>query len=154
MPPMRVVPAFDEIENGKRSLALRCEVVFGKQLAFERCVEALAHRVIVTIADRSHRRRNAGFSAALSKGDRRVLRSLVRMVDDRLRIAPIDRHVERIDDQLFAHMISHRPAHVELRVFFGRRASGTNAKRGSLCNRQDYRASKRSAARSSRRVFG
>jgi len=35
---------------------------------------------------------------------------MIGMMDNGFRFAPIDRHVERIDDELFAHVISHCPS--------------------------------------------
>ena len=51
---MRVVPPFDEPEDGHPGLDPRREVFAIKQLAFERGEETLTHRVIVTVAHRTH----------------------------------------------------------------------------------------------------
>ena len=106
---MRIVPRLDEVEDGGFGLALRSEAMLNEQLAFERGVKALTHRVVVAIAARTHRGANAGGFAAKSESDRRVLRSLIGMVNDSERFTPIDRHVERVDHELFAHVIRHRP---------------------------------------------
>ena len=46
---MRVVPALDEVEDA--AAASRCVLKrAGQQLAFERSVEALAHRVVVAVS--------------------------------------------------------------------------------------------------------
>ncbi len=42
--------------------------------------------------------------------NRRVLRALIRVVNDSERLASKDGHVECVDHELFAHMVSHRPA--------------------------------------------
>ncbi len=50
VPTARVVPPLDESEDGKLRLARRREALAVKQLAFERRKEALAQRIVVTIA--------------------------------------------------------------------------------------------------------
>lgn len=109
MAPIRILPALDEVEDRKRCLALRLESVLPEELALESSVEALAHCVIVAGANGTHRHRDAGFTAPLSKSDRGILRSVIGMMEDRFRSSAIDRHVERIDDELFAHVVRHRP---------------------------------------------
>ena len=52
---MRVVPTFDEIEDGHLCLGLGLEVAAVQQLAFQRGEEAFAQGVIETVADRTHR---------------------------------------------------------------------------------------------------
>jgi hypothetical protein len=46
----RIVPAFDEVEDGEARVGLRAEAVAIEQLALERREEALAERVVVGIA--------------------------------------------------------------------------------------------------------
>ena len=70
---MGVVPAFDELEHRDARLELRAEAVAIEKLALERGEEALAHRVVVRVADRPHRGPHVGFPAALAEGDRGVL---------------------------------------------------------------------------------
>ncbi len=48
---MRIVPALDEVEDRKRCLSLRLESVLHEKLALESSVEALAHCVVVAVAD-------------------------------------------------------------------------------------------------------
>lgn len=81
-----------------------------EKFAFKRCVEAFAHRIVVAVSDRTHRGSNARFFAAHPECNRGVLRPLIRVVHYTGRFAPIDRHVERIDDELLTHVVSHRPA--------------------------------------------
>jgi hypothetical protein len=52
---MGVVPALDELEHGHAGLGLGFEAAAGEQLALERGEEALAHRVVEAVADRTHR---------------------------------------------------------------------------------------------------
>jgi hypothetical protein len=71
MPTVRVVPAFDVLEDGQARSGLGREAVAIEQLALERGEEALAHRVVVRITDRSHRRPDAHQLAATPEGERR-----------------------------------------------------------------------------------
>src|ERR1700686_2983508 len=73
MQPRRVVPAFDEAEAGDLRRGLRRKAAAFEQLAFEGREEALAHRVVVGVADRSHRWPHAGFLAAFAECQRRVV---------------------------------------------------------------------------------
>ena len=100
MSAVRIVPGLDEAENGHARFGLRLEAAARQKFAFERCEEAFAHRVVVTIRNRSHRRANIGFLAAQSERKRRVLRALIGMMDHADGIALVNRHVERIDDDL------------------------------------------------------
>src|ERR1700722_5145059 len=110
MPAMRVVPAFDELEHRDFGVSAGREAPTDEQLALKRSVEALAHRVVVAIPNRTHRRPDACFPTTLPEGDRRVLRSLVGVVNDAGRIAPVNRHIQRIEYELGAQVIRHGPA--------------------------------------------
>jgi len=70
---MRVVPALDEIEDRHARLGLGLEGSPVEQLAFEGGEEALAHRVVKTVAHRTHRRPHPGLLAALAEGKRGIL---------------------------------------------------------------------------------
>ena len=76
MTTVRVVPAFDELEDRHLRVGLRLETVAVDQLTFERREEALRHGVIVAIADLSHRRSHTHQPAAFAKGERGVLTGL------------------------------------------------------------------------------
>ena len=52
---MRVVPGFDEVEDGHASLDLGAKRLLVEQLALKRCEEALAHRVVIAVGHRAHR---------------------------------------------------------------------------------------------------
>src|SRR5438093_6254622 len=69
----RVVPAFDEVEDGAARVGLGAEAFAIEQLALERREEALAHGVVVGIAHTAHRRPDAGLATATAEGERRVL---------------------------------------------------------------------------------
>jgi hypothetical protein len=96
VPAVRIVPALDEVEDCQRSLALRLEAMLHEKLAFKRAKETLAHRVIVAVSDGSHRRPYSGFFTAQAEGNRRVLCSLIGVMNDALRPSTPDRHVERL----------------------------------------------------------
>src|SRR5437879_13434315 len=106
----RIVPAFDEAEDGEARVGLRAEAVAMEQLALERREEALAHGVVVGIAHTTHRRPDAGLATAPAEGERRVLAALIRVMNHRGRSALCDGHVERGQDELSAKMRFHRPA--------------------------------------------
>src|SRR5712675_1051948 len=61
----RVVPAFDKGEADDLRLGLRRKAATFQQLAFEGREEALAHRIVVGVADRSHRRPHTGTSGPM-----------------------------------------------------------------------------------------
>ena len=100
MPARWVVPSFDELEACDAGFSLCLELPTIQQFAFERCEEALAHGVVIAIANRSHRWTNTHFFAAQAEGHGCVLRSLVAMMNDAIRFALRDSHVHRVDDQL------------------------------------------------------
>src|SRR5207302_1943673 len=77
----RIVPAFDEVEDGEARVGLRAEAVAIEQLALERREEALAHGVVVGIAHTAHRRPDAGLATAPTEGERRVLAALMRVMN-------------------------------------------------------------------------
>ncbi len=74
---MPVVPALDELEDGELRLGMRTEGRAIDEFTFECREEALAHRVVVAIADRPHRRTDTGLLAASPERDRGVLRAAV-----------------------------------------------------------------------------
>jgi hypothetical protein len=51
--------------------------------------------IVEAVADRTHRRTHTSLPATLAKGDRRVLRPLVGMVDHLGRLARPQRHIEK-----------------------------------------------------------
>src|SRR5258708_28580544 len=73
MPPVRVVPAFDEVEDGHAGLDLGREATAVQQLALEGRKEALAEGIVVGVAHAPHGRPDARLAAAEPKGDRGVL---------------------------------------------------------------------------------
>jgi hypothetical protein len=47
----RIVEAFDELKDSHPRLVVRSEATPIDQLAFKRCEETLAHRVVVSVTD-------------------------------------------------------------------------------------------------------
>lgn len=111
VPSVRVVPAFDELEDRHPGLVSRLEPGPLQQLAFERPEERLAHGIVVAVPDGPHRGPDPRLLAAMAEADRGVLTALVRVVDHVLRLSLVQRHRERRDDQLRPKMRLHAPAH-------------------------------------------
>ena len=73
MPPVRVVPALDEVEDGHPGLGLGGEAAPVQQLALEGGEETLTEGVVVGVAHAPHGRPDTRLAAAEAKGDRGVL---------------------------------------------------------------------------------
>ena len=106
MASVRIVPALDELKDSELCLGMRAKGGPIDQLTFECREEALTHRIVEAIADRV----NAGLLAASLDRDRCVLSTLVRMMDDISRSPLLQSHVQRVEHELGAQMICHRPA--------------------------------------------
>ena len=87
------------------------EGVFFQQLTFQRCKEALRHRVIKAISDRSHGWSYPQFPAAIAEGDRGVLDALIGVMDDLMRASLCVRSVQRVQHQVGSEVILQRPPH-------------------------------------------
>ena len=111
MTPPRVVPPFDEREHRRPRLGVRRPLRAVEQLALQRREEALGHRVVEAVADRTHRRRHAPFLTAGAEGQRRVLAALVGVMDHRRRSALLHGHLQRFGHQRRAQVRCHRPTH-------------------------------------------
>src|ERR1700693_5391816 len=72
----RIVEALDERERRMARLDLCLELAAIEKLAFEGGEEALAHGIVVCVADRTHRGAYAGVTAAVTELDRSVLAGL------------------------------------------------------------------------------
>src|SRR5437667_6488677 len=93
-----IVPAFDEVEDREARVGLRAEVLPIEQLALEGREEALAQRVVVRVADRTHGRPDAGLATPLAEGHRGVLAALIRVMNDVRRPTLRDGHIQRGQD--------------------------------------------------------
>src|SRR5262249_39058410 len=107
---VRVVPALDEFEDGQARLNLGVEALAIEELALERREEALTERVVVRVADGSHRRPDAHLAAALAEGERRVLAALIRVMNDVDRAALREGHVEGLEHEFGPEVCGHCPA--------------------------------------------
>ncbi len=112
----RIVPAYDELEAGHASLGLGAEFTPFEQLAFERGEEALAHGVVVGIADGPNRRADAGILAAQTECHGCVLRPLIAMMDEVLQSPLGDGQVHGVDHELRLQIVAHRPPHDATRL--------------------------------------
>src|SRR5215471_856523 len=65
-----IIEAFDEGERRIARLGLCLEPAASEKLALERGEEALAHGIVVCVADRTHRGAHAGVTAAVAELDR------------------------------------------------------------------------------------
>ena len=77
MAPVRVVPALDEVEDRDARLIVVTETSSIEQLAFQRGEEALAHRVVIAITARAHRRSDSGMATPYPELDRGVLAAVI-----------------------------------------------------------------------------
>src|ERR1700687_762532 len=100
MSPARIVEALDEFEDGHARFGLVLEATPIKQLAFKRGEEALRHRVVVGVSDRSHRGANTRLPTSFAELDGSVLRALIRMVDDAAPPPLPERHIEGVEHHL------------------------------------------------------
>ncbi len=96
---MRVVPALDEVEGRETRFGQGAEAVLVKKLAFERGEEALTHGVVVAVSNGSRGGTNPCFLASKAERDRGVLCLLVGVVNDVLRLAAAERHIQVVEDQ-------------------------------------------------------
>ena len=94
-----------------RGLGVRRPPRAGEQLALERREEALDQRVVETVADRTHRQLHAPLLTVGAEGQRRVLATLVGVVDHRRRSALLHGHLQRLGHQCRAQARRHRPTH-------------------------------------------
>jgi len=70
---VQIVEALDEGEHCASRLGLRLEPAALEQFAFEGREEALAHGVVIGIADRTHRGSHTGLTTAVAELDRGAL---------------------------------------------------------------------------------
>ena len=105
-----IVEAFDERERRIARLGLRLEAVPREKLAFEGGEEALAHGIVVCVADRTHRGAHARVTAAVTELDRGVLRTLVGVMDHACGSPRQKRQVQSVKYQLRGERGGHRPA--------------------------------------------
>jgi hypothetical protein len=74
-------------------------------------VEGLADGIVIAIADASHRDLDPGLGAPFGEQHRGELAALVGVMNEAgVGATSGERHLERVDDELGAQMVGHRPA--------------------------------------------
>ena len=101
---MRVVPPLYELEHRLLRLFTGSHPHPIDEFALQGGEEGLAHRIIIRVADTSHRRLHAGLSAPVAEGNRSVLAAVVGVMHHGPRLALANGHLQRRDDQLRAQM--------------------------------------------------
>ena len=109
MPALRIVEAFDEVKDGVARLRVGFEAAPIQQLAFQRGEETLRHRIVVAVTDRAHRWPHARLAAAVAELDRRILRALIRVMNNASRTAHRQRHAQRVQHDRHVQRGRHRP---------------------------------------------
>src|SRR5205085_2589061 len=84
----RIVPSLDVAEDRHSGLGLRGEPAACQQLAFQCGEEALAHGVVVGVTDRPHGWAHTRLPTAAAERQRRILTTLIAVVDDVARLTP------------------------------------------------------------------
>jgi len=103
--PALEVPEYREPRFGARRTGTRRET-----LPWERCKEALGHRVVTGIASRAHQPPHPEEFAALPEGNGTILRAVVR-VEDNVRRAPVPGgHVQHVHQEVRVERVSQVPA--------------------------------------------
>ena len=125
---MRIVEAFDVLEHCGFRFGLGLEVMSIQQLTFQAREEALGHRIVEAIANRSHRGTNAELLAAFAEGDRGVLTAMIGVMDHLLRTALGKSVFDRLQHQL------------RLQVIFHRGLSGVSRRRFIITTQRDLHA--------------
>jgi hypothetical protein len=98
--PPAVVEGLDELEDRRASDSSRRERVTVRELAFDRCEQALGRGVLKRRPDDTHRRGDPRLSEPPGERQRDVLRSLIRvMYESRRRSSARGRHLERVHDE-------------------------------------------------------
>jgi hypothetical protein len=86
-----VVPVFYPGEDRHEYLRLALKAVALNEFSFQAGEEALGHCVVVCVTYCSHRRTDLQLYALLTKGQAGVMAALIRMLDDSLRFALLQR---------------------------------------------------------------
>jgi transposase IS116/IS110/IS902 family protein len=107
---MRIVPSFGELKDVTASFVLSAKSSSIYQFTFERGEETFTHRIAIAITNRSCRRSHAGLSTSLSEGDRGVLSSLIRMMNNSSRPSLRDGHIKSLEHEFRTKVCLHRPA--------------------------------------------
>ena len=90
----QILKAFDEPEDRATCLELCPEPAPLEKFAFERGKEAFAHGAVIGVSHRNHRGAHTRATTALAKLDRRVLRTLIGVMDHPAGPPCLERHVQ------------------------------------------------------------
>ena len=93
---MGIVPSLDIPEDFHPGFLMRAEASAVNELTFERGEERFAHRIVITVSDRPHRRANPHFFAATAEGQGSILSTLIRVMDHPLRSTLKECHIQGI----------------------------------------------------------
>src|SRR4051812_24112781 len=107
----RFVEDLDVLEDRVREFDPRLPAARVEQFDLHPRPERLDHRVVITVADRSHRREQAGLARAVGERPGGELGAVIGM-DHRAAsgVALLDRHPERVRGQASGWVVADRPA--------------------------------------------
>lgn len=108
-----VVEPGDVFDDGQLQLRARAPGAVGDQLGLEGVDEALGHRVVKRIADRSDRGEDAGVIELLGVVGRRILRAAVGVgheLEVGAMLALAEGHAQGVEDEVGAHVGGQLPA--------------------------------------------
>src|SRR4030065_2520845 len=111
MSAMGIVPTLDELEHGMAGFLGRTEGSTIEEFTLQSGEETLTQSVVVAISERSHRRANAGLATTLPEGQRGVLATVIRVVDDAMGVPLMDGHVQSLQHQFGAQVSGHGPTY-------------------------------------------
>jgi len=106
---VRVVPSFDELEDGGAGFSLAREAVAIDELAYEGSEEALAHGTVVAVTGRARGWPHAGVLAAKPESDCSVRRSLVGVVNGLAWSTLSQSHLQGGEHEFSTQVRGHRP---------------------------------------------
>ena len=107
MAAFRIVESLNEVKHGQSCFLASPKYDTINQFALQRGEKTLTHRIIETVTHCTHLGPYAGLFAPIPERNRRVLRSLVGMMDHPIGLALIERHLQRIEHQRGAQVVGH-----------------------------------------------
>ena len=111
MATVRIVPTFDELEERQTGRGARAKGAAVQEFALQSSEKALAQGVVETISDRTRGRTDTCPAATLAEGKGGILTALVTRMNNVLRAALVQCHLEGIEHQFGPQMRGHGPAH-------------------------------------------
>ena len=111
MAALSVVEALDVVEDGRSQFRFVGPGTAIDQVALQGLEERFADGVVVGASAAAHRLLDPGLAAAAAEGERDILRALVGVMNETmLRPSALECLLERVDDELGAHVVLERPA--------------------------------------------